>query len=490
MPQPGHTTSPSQAAQTYLPVIIKWGAITTLILSILLFSSLLTRIIPEMPPVLFDIVRRNFDPGEPSSEFWAQWKNPGDVFSVLLILGGDVVGRALAQLAGSRLTPVAFSFGWVAFAVTAVVSAVGENKLMPLPDCACKVINGESGYVRENTSWIIGRIVRDFDHWKDPAATSKVKELVEKKFEFEKAQALQDTGSSASVEKSTQAGLCVSIYEAEPARRGYPGYDSLYWVGFLTTIVQLGIAAIPAGIFGDWGIFLITIAGILLSVVTGTLPQWAKEKWACRSKSKKIVILTRGNGSQHAVVILGNGNGLDLEDLAAGQTNVDVSASWFTRVTLIALALLWILLLITAAGIQQNTWFLLAIGGVGILQNIFVAGWRRDPKAFGVPLKFLKVIGENKVMEALYKVEEEYHHVGASLIDTFFPGKLRSDEKTKWEDYEKIAKQKDDAAKKAARASKQQNGGSQNTTGNSAQGATTQTQPAAHNAQTISSGTT
>lgn len=64
-----------------------------------------------MPPVLVDLMRRNFDPGYPSREFWAQWKNPGDVFSVLLILGGDVVARALAQLVGSGITPVAFSFG-------------------------------------------------------------------------------------------------------------------------------------------------------------------------------------------------------------------------------------------------------------------------------------------------------------------------------------------------------------------------------------------
>merc|ERR1712093_866825 len=96
-----------------------------------------------------------------------QWENPSDVFSVLLILGGDVVERALAQLAGSPVTPVAFSFGWVAYAVTAVVSAIGENKLMPLPDCACKVINGRTGYVRDNSSWIIGRIVRDFESWMD-----------------------------------------------------------------------------------------------------------------------------------------------------------------------------------------------------------------------------------------------------------------------------------------------------------------------------------
>ncbi len=46
-----------------------------------------------------------------SNAFREQWKRPGDVFSVLLILGGDVVNRALAQLAGTWLTPVTFSFG-------------------------------------------------------------------------------------------------------------------------------------------------------------------------------------------------------------------------------------------------------------------------------------------------------------------------------------------------------------------------------------------
>lgn len=50
-------------------------------------------------------------PGLASGQFRDQWENPSDVFSVLLILGGDVVSRALAQLAGSRVTPVAFSFG-------------------------------------------------------------------------------------------------------------------------------------------------------------------------------------------------------------------------------------------------------------------------------------------------------------------------------------------------------------------------------------------
>jgi hypothetical protein len=55
----------------------------------------------------------------------AQWKNPSDIFSVLLLLGPGVVKGAVAQLAGRRITPVAFSFGWVAHAANALLSAVG-----------------------------------------------------------------------------------------------------------------------------------------------------------------------------------------------------------------------------------------------------------------------------------------------------------------------------------------------------------------------------
>ena len=78
----------------------------------------------------------------------------------------------------------------------------------------------------------------------------------------------------------------------------------------------------------------------------------------------------------------------------------------------IALAILWILLLVSASGIKSNTWFLLAVGGIGIVQNIFVAGKPRERKAFGVPLVFEKVIVETKVMKALYAVEEAHPRLG------------------------------------------------------------------------------
>ena len=51
----------------------------------------------------------------PGTAAWLrkQWSNPTDIFTILLIIGGDVVQRAIAQLSGGRLTPVSFSFGWV-----------------------------------------------------------------------------------------------------------------------------------------------------------------------------------------------------------------------------------------------------------------------------------------------------------------------------------------------------------------------------------------
>ncbi|KAI1629856.1 hypothetical protein EDD37DRAFT_70612 [Exophiala viscosa] len=386
-----------------------------------------------MPPVFFEVVRRSFKPSETSDAFWLQWRNPGDVFSVLLILGGDVVSRALAQLTGTSITPVAFSFGWVAYAVAAVVSAVGENKLMPLPDCNCKVINAKSGYVRDNSSWIVGQIVRDYEEWMDKDIKKHLSGILDAAWEKERDQAEKyQKGSGSSVPRPKQAGLCVSIYRAGTAVVGCPGYDLAYYIGFATTVLQLGIAAIPCGIFGDWGILLVTVGGILLSFASGSLSEWREEKWACRRNSYKDVILTRGNGSQHAIVVLGTGKGLDLEDLAAGQTNVDVSASRYTRVVVTLLAALWIILLITAAGLKKNTWFLLAVGGIGMLQNIYVAGKQRSPQAFGVPLKFVKVIGMPKVMHTLFAVEEQYPHIGASMRATFFPYELRHEELEKW----------------------------------------------------------
>jgi hypothetical protein len=84
-----------------------------------------------MPPSLVTLISRNssFDPTATSGGVRDQWVHPGDVFTVLLILGGDVVGRALAQLAGDGLTPVAFSFGMVKFLLACTLGYLHANSI-------------------------------------------------------------------------------------------------------------------------------------------------------------------------------------------------------------------------------------------------------------------------------------------------------------------------------------------------------------------------
>ncbi|OQE47580.1 hypothetical protein PENCOP_c001G03044 [Penicillium coprophilum] len=426
-----------------------------------------------MPP-MFSKIERTLSENISVTEFSAQWKTPSDIFSVLLLLGGDIVSRALAQLAGSRLTPVAFSFGWVAFAVTTVVAVVGEKKLMPPADFPCKVINGETGYIRDNRSWIIGRLVRDFDNWMDkqprvhaqpnstpdsnPKPVQKcVQEITDAKWKALKESAKEKKQPEPG--RPRKAGLCVSIYRAQRAIKSYPGYDAPYITGILTTIVQLGISAIPFGLSGNWGIFLVTAVGIVLSFSTGALSQWSKEKWACRSSTTKTFILTSGNGSQHAIVIESNGTGLDLEDLAANDPGM--VASYKTRLAITALGALWIILLITAAGIQQDTWFLLAVGALGILQNVYAAGASRLPMAFGVPLEFVEVIGDLKVMDTLFRVEDLYPCLGKSLLPVFFPGELDERERVKWKGFDNIAKLKRESKKQKKEGAASHRKGSQ-----------------------------
>ncbi|KAI1176860.1 hypothetical protein F4777DRAFT_236376 [Nemania sp. FL0916] len=350
------------------------------------------------------------------------------ILPVLVVLGGQPVSQALAQVAGSRITPVAFSFGWVTYTVVSALKVIRQNKVMPSPDCSCKVINGDTGYVRENTSWIIGRIVRDFETWmNDSKWDGDIRKRVDEILDEEWRETRDE-------ERPAKAGLCVSVFKAEHALPGHPGRDWVYFSGFAAMMVQAGLAAIPCFLHGHSSILLITLAGIALSFATGSLAQWTFDKWACGRQSEKTVILTEGDGSQHAMIIIGDRKGLDLEELAAvSSTPTSPAPSWLVS---IVAAALWILLLESAVKIQEYTGYLFAIAIIGMLHNIYVATASRSPEDFGVLLKFVEVIGHHKVMEALFEVERRYPGVGRSMLPVFFSGQIRQDERDQWHKFD------------------------------------------------------
>ncbi|KXN92751.1 hypothetical protein AN958_02718, partial [Leucoagaricus sp. SymC.cos] len=355
------------------------------------------------------------DAGNVAGAIRDTWQGPTDTMTILLIIGGDVVARALAQLVGPTIVPVAFSFGWVAYSFATLVNVFGDGRLIPAPDYNVKLFNVASGIPRENRSWVLGRFFRDIEC---PLAEG--------------------------------IGMNLSIYRVTSGSP--PSRDWCDKSGFAFILLQLGIAAIPCGLYRNWSTLLVTGCGTLLSLITGALPQWRLEKYPGRRGRAKVVALAGGNGSRTIVVVIDPGRGMDLEDLAAAQPptlrygkaekgRMILGAPIDLRVTqfaCIALACLWIMLLITVTALKTNTWYLLLVGGLGMLQNVIVAGGKRAPTARGIHIEHVEEFSRKKVMHALMDAEVAYPRLGKVLLGEFFsPESLTQAEAEWWDGNEK-----------------------------------------------------
>ncbi|KAJ5457085.1 hypothetical protein N7530_012359 [Penicillium desertorum] len=390
---------------------------------------------------------------ETASNFRAQWVNPSDLFSILLIIGGDVIAIAQAAPSGGPITPVTFSFGWVS-----------EGRLMPpSPDSTLQVINLATGYKRFNRSWTLGRVFQNYEYWMPAEVRQRLQAtrsctrmrkpgLQRRRCRRRSRQRQKHPPNSRKFVSPRQAGLCISVYEwALDGRHpvGKPGHDWVHWLGIVVTVVQLGVSVIPFALFGDWSIFLVTVAGTILAYASGALPQWGKEKWACRILDKrKDIALTVGVGTQHVILVRGAKGGLDLEDMAGGQLPEDegeqtrrgplmrlMSPGNTTRMVMFLLVVLWLMLLLSSTGIQEHAWFLLAVSGTGMVQNLITAGAPRQPAMLGIPLRLAMrsdskneassipmVFAKFKIMHTLMELELDFKGAGRILLLEFFPG--------------------------------------------------------------------
>ncbi|KAH0375530.1 putative glucokinase, partial [Aureobasidium melanogenum] len=278
------------------------------------------------------------------AELRTQWTNPGDILSVLLLIGGDIVQKAIAQLVGyelnlyerqkpgtipksifgAPLTPVAFSFGWVAFSFTQLLAAFGDRRLMPFPEKSAIVVNCANAFQRDNNSWVLERLLRDHEI-RNPA-------------------------------DGVEISLRIDIFDIGPLRN--PAADRVWWLGWLTIVIQIAIAVIPWAVSGDWGTMMVILSGTLLASITCSLPQWKDEKWACRTLEKdNVVCLTRGNGYKHIMVFIGKEGSPDLETQATAQG----SPRRETPIIMAGLAVLWICLLLSVSSLKNNAWYMVGI---------------------------------------------------------------------------------------------------------------------------------
>ncbi|KAI2613256.1 hypothetical protein GGR54DRAFT_330172 [Hypoxylon sp. NC1633] len=303
-----------------------------------------------------------------AKELLIQWQNPGDILSLLLLIGGDIVQRAIAQLTGCTMrpfgkhgprisiSPVAFSFGWVAFGFTSLMSAVGAKTLMPAVEKSAIIVNCANSFVRQNQSWLLERLLRDYETYCEASSSDDTSFRVD----------IFELGTFEDDELPTSK------------------LDRVWWYGCLTILTQLSLAIVPWVLYDDWGPAMIFLCGTLLALITSSLPQWSQEKWSGRRLDRAgVFALTRGNGHRSVMIFIGSKNSWNLELMATANSTHRPETTPMT----VILAILWLCLLLCTSGLKANAWYLIGIGLLGMTQNIYAAGAVRGQATTGLKIK-------------------------------------------------------------------------------------------------------
>ncbi|OSC99604.1 hypothetical protein PYCCODRAFT_1438174 [Trametes coccinea BRFM310] len=318
--------------------------------------------------------------------------NPSAAIPALMVLGADVLNRAQSVPGASPLT-----IGWPGL----LVGLLARNRTSAPVELPCTVINTKSGYARTNRSPILEHLLRS--HGSDPS----------------------------------RGGLAMTfLYTSE--RPGRPTGDAVSSAALSAIAMQLAVAGIlPILGVGSSDAAAVTAVGTFLTNAAGFIlrRQQQKELRSARAvpeKRRDVVCITSGNGSSEAVVVVSEGGGVRIEDLAAGRASgLGVAAT----AGIVVLLFLWtgLLALTTTLG-SVDAWLVLAQCAIGAAHTVFAAKTWRSGAALGFWFaeEKKKVVRAEKVMEALMKAEEFEPGVGSTLLPIYFPGKLRPEEELWW----------------------------------------------------------
>ena len=234
---------------------------------------------------------------------------------------------------------------------------------MPAPDYDAIVIPARSHHIRANKSWVLGRVLRDYEL----SVNARVMERVKPQPSGPTAEMREGTTQPLLEEMPAWEALRVSVFTSSlrhDHQPGVPAKDWVYWSGLFVAMAQICIAIVPLRLYGNWLVLSVTGLGIFLSCAQASLPQLRTEKWAMPTPREgkrhntrtETVTLTQGNGSRHAMVILGSDRNALHYEIMASNGNRFTGATLGTKVFTALITLLWVSLLITVMGTQHNTW--------------------------------------------------------------------------------------------------------------------------------------
>lgn len=411
---------------------------------------------PSLPSSLFPRASISSGAAQTASELKSQWTNPSNIASILLILAGDIVGQALQNLSGPSIVPVVFSFGWVSHAHQAFVSAVGLHQLLK-PDNAGGqgwLVDVGTGKGKPNDSVLLQQVLSDWSSWKprdvsDDEAHDRSVERGEKAPDREEMSGVDASDDSDDEDPFDPLEHQLRIVVFGVTRSlGSPTTDYLWWMGITCALIQLGIAAIPCGLHGRWGVLLVTGAGTILAFTTGALPQFGKEKWGDKAKrnGNRTIALARGHLKDATEIIVirgitdniaapsllqGTGNDINANVLYKNYNSTPCAWAW-TRLTTAILAACWIILLIIVSGLRYDSWYLLGVGFLGMIQNGYVAASPRTPAARGLHMVYQSLVKSQMAANAIVEAEKEYAPVGRALLRNMCPDASQEQRSAWW----------------------------------------------------------
>lgn len=329
---------------------------------------------------------------------------------------------------------MSYTFGLIA-------NATGSGGYFPNTDYPGFIINLSSGDKREIRSWVIGRLFRDLE--KDIDHDGKIAD-----------------------HKVPHDSLHVEVYKfvatnswANDTLR--PKRDLLWWSFVVALILQIGVAIIPVTPTSgrqkpNFYILLITVVGTLLSLLTASLQATKGEKYGrTRLGCRDMFALTKGNGYNIVIIILPNsieskpqlGEVSRMPHLARMAT-ASYRPTKTSKVRAFVLGGLWIVLLLIIGGASTDSWYLLLVGGIGIVHTVYVAGGKRRPEAHGFPLTRLNrewvFKGGRGQMDVLVALEEKIPGAGYLLRRELFNRPTTVDDKAKWKKFVDIEGLNDD----------------------------------------------
>lgn len=298
---------------------------------------------------------------------------PRCLLAILMCINPEFLHRILRHWFGLHFQPIAYSFGWVAYAFKNIAMTLSGNSILQ-SDYSTVVVNRSPRCI----------LVRIVDVFYGKRSNTFGKYIV---FTFTKPSVYLEDG---------------------------PFAEGVFKRSVLLAVIQSSLSALLWIYHGDLSTCLISVLGILLAFITNeVLPRCRAQKYENPCK-RNTVYQTRGYNTQYTIGFFG-------EKSLSNCELPNLLSPAITDCFAFLLAVFWTTHVYILLIINERPLHLLLIGCFGTVYNIIASRPPQLVEMLRPALKFVDLF-ECSPADALKQLESSCPGASAALRDTIFPG--------------------------------------------------------------------